>query len=92
MERSIKQRASQILSGSKLTKKIKDLSQGTELNFDEINKININDIFKISAGNSSKDSALEQLKDQYNKAKQDIIERFEDKVLKIRSGDDLLLV
>ena len=90
LERSIKQRASQILSGSKLTKKIKDLSQGTELNFDEINKININDIFKISAGNSSKDSALEQLKDQYNKAKQDIIERFEDKVLKIRSGDDLL--
>jgi DNA-directed RNA polymerase subunit beta len=30
------------------------------------------------------------LKDQYNKAKQDILERFEDKVLKIRSGDDLL--
>ena len=33
---------------------------------------------------------LAQLKDQYNKAKQDILERFEDKVLKIRSGDDLL--
>ena len=26
--------------------------------------------------------ALAQLKDQYNKAKQDILERFEDKVLK----------
>ena len=33
---------------------------------------------------------LFKLKDQYNKAKQDITERFEDKVLKIRSGDDLL--
>ena len=33
---------------------------------------------------------MAQLKDQYNKAKQDITERFEDKVLKIRSGDDLL--
>ena len=31
-----------------------------------------------------------QLKEQYTRAKQDIIERFEDKVLKIRSGDDLL--
>ena len=31
-----------------------------------------------------------QLKDQFNKAKQDIVDRFEDKVLKIRSGDDLL--
>ena len=30
------------------------------------------------------------LKDQHNKAKQDITERFEDKVLKIRSGDDLI--
>ena len=30
------------------------------------------------------------MKDQYNKAKQDILERFEDKVLKIKSGDDLL--
>ena len=30
------------------------------------------------------------MKDQFIKAKQDITERFEDKVLKIRSGDDLL--
>ena len=30
------------------------------------------------------------IRDRYNKAKQDITERFEDKVLKIRSGDDLL--
>ena len=90
LERSIKQRASQILSGSKLSKKIKDLDQGVELNFENINKLNINEIFKISSGNSTKDKTLDQLKDQYNKAKQDITERFEDKVLKIRSGDDLL--
>jgi DNA-directed RNA polymerase subunit beta len=34
--------------------------------------------------------AISQLKDQYNFAKKDIQERFEDKVLKIRQGDDLL--
>ena len=33
---------------------------------------------------------MAQLKEQYTQAKQDITERFEDKVLKIRSGDDLL--
>ena len=33
---------------------------------------------------------MSQIKDQYNSAKQDIQERFEDKVLKIRQGDDLL--
>ena len=90
LERSIKQRASQFLSGSSLTKKVKDLSEGTKLDFDIINKLSINDVFKITVSNTHKESTLAQLKDQYSKAKQDITERFEDKVLKIRSGDDLL--
>ncbi len=90
LERSIKQRASQILDGTSLTKKIKDLDVGSKLDFETINKLNINDVFKLSAGNPKNESDFEQLKDQYNKAKQDITERFEDKVLKIRSGDDLL--
>ena len=90
LERSIKQRASQILSGTSLSKKIKDLDVNTQLNFEVINKLNINDVFKISTGKTNHEASLAQLKDQYNKAKQDITERFEDKVLKIRSGDDLL--
>ncbi len=90
LERSIKQRASQFLSGSSLTKKVKDLTEGTKLDFDTINKLSINDVFKITIGKAADEATLAQLKDQYNKAKQDITERFEDKVLKIRSGDDLL--
>ncbi len=90
LERSIKQRASEILSGSSLNKKLKDLDSGSKLDFDKINTLSINDVFKISTGKDKDDSSLLQLKDQYNKAKQDIVERFEDKVLKIRSGDDLL--
>jgi len=90
LERSIKQRANQILSGALLTKKIKDLEIGTKLDIENINKININDVFKITVGNVNDEASVAQLKDQYNNAKQDILERFEDKVLKIRSGDDLL--
>ena len=90
LERSIKQRANQILSGASLTKKIKDLEEGTKLDLETINKISINDIFKITVGNVNDEASIAQLKDQYNQAKQDIQERFEDKVLKIRSGDDLL--
>ena len=90
LERSIKQRASQIFLGSSLNKKIKDVEQGTKLDLETINSLNINDIFKITVGNVNDEATLAQLKDQYNKAKQDILERFEDKVLKIRSGDDLL--
>ncbi|MDB3949526.1 DNA-directed RNA polymerase subunit beta [Candidatus Pelagibacter sp.] len=90
LERSIKQRANQILSGASITKKIKDLQVGTKLDLETINKISINDVFKITVGNMNDEASLAQLKDQYNTAKQDILERFEDKVLKIRSGDDLL--
>ena len=90
LERSIKQRASQFLSGSSLTKKVKDLSEGTKLDSESIDSLSINDVFKITVGNVNDEATLAQLKDQYNKAKQDITERFEDKVLKIRSGDDLL--
>ena len=90
LERSIKQTAAQILSGNSLSKKIKDFKEGTKLDFDIINQLSINEVFKINVSNNENISSLEKLKDQYNKAKQDITERFEDKVLKIRSGDDLL--
>ncbi len=90
LERSIKQRANQIFSGASLTKKIKDLELGTKLDLETINKISINDLFKVTVANVNDEASVAQLKDQYNTAKQDILERFEDKVLKIRSGDDLL--
>ena len=90
LERSIKQRASQILEGISINKKIKNIEANTKLNFDIINDLLISDIFKIASGNDKKDDALAKLKDQYDKAKTDIQERFEDKVLKIRQGDELL--
>jgi len=90
LERSIKQRANQILGQLTINKKIKDLERGTKLDFDKINNMNISELFKISVEDTKKQGSILQLKDQYNKAKQDILERFEDKVLKIRSGDDLL--
>ena len=90
LERSIKQRASQFLSGLTITKKIKELKEGTKIDSEIIDNLSISEVFKISVGNDKNELTLAQLKDQYNKAKQDIVERFEDKVLKIRSGDDLL--
>ncbi len=90
LERSIKQRASQILEGSTINKKVKNIESGSKLTETQVNDLLISDIFKITTGNEKKDAALEQLSDQYNKAKTDIQDRFEDKVLKIRQGDELL--
>tara|TARA_Y100000816_G_scaffold255230_1_gene207923 strand:- start:1357 stop:4977 length:3621 start_codon:yes stop_codon:yes gene_type:complete len=90
LNRSIKQRALQILSGHKITKKIKSLNQGDEINQDNISEISVSDIFKIELSDTKKNEILNKLKDQYDNASLDIKERFEDKVLKIRQGDDLL--
>ena len=90
LERSIKQSLSSILNGNKINKKIKDLDTNTILSEEIINNLSISDLFKISVDDQAKQSSLNQIKDQYNSAKQDIQDRFEDKVLKIRQGDDLL--
>ncbi len=90
LERSIKQRASAFLAGSTLTKKVKDLDNGVKLDDEKINNLLVSDLFKVSISDDKKLEALSQLKEQFNSAKKDIQDRFEDKVLKIRQGDDLL--
>ena len=50
----------------------------------QMEELKLNGFYQIE------DTSLNKLKDQFNKAKQDIQERFEDKVLKIRQGDELL--
>ncbi len=90
LERSIKQSAIQILSNSTISKKIKNFDVGEKIDSAKIENTHIAEIFKLSVNDDKKTEALNQLKDQFNKAKLDIQERFEDKVLKIRQGDDLL--
>ncbi len=90
LERSIKQRLSSILAGYKINKKIKEFEANTVLSDEIINSLPVSDLFKIPVEDTKKHSSLSQIKDQYNSAKQDIQDRFEDKVLKIRQGDDLL--
>ncbi len=90
LERSIKQRLLSILNGTKINKKIKDVEANTILSEEVINNLPTSDLFKISVEEQDKLSSLSQIKDQYNSAKKDIQDRFEDKVLKIRQGDDLL--
>jgi len=90
LERSIKQSIGQILSNSTISKKIKNFDAGDKITSEKIEITNINELFKISVNDNKKTEALMQLKDQFNKANLDIQERFEDKVLKIRQGDDLL--
>ncbi len=90
LERSIKQRAAQILTGIEINKKIKNLDQGEILNENNIFSLSISDLFKVNLTDPSKIETFNNLKEQFDLAKKDIEERFEDKVLKIKQGDDLL--
>ncbi len=90
LHRSIKQRASSILSGLKNDKKVKNLDAGEVIDEANIKELTINDLFKLSVNDSKASDAMEKLRDQYNSANLDIQNRFEDKVLKIQQGDDLL--
>ena len=90
LERSIKQRATSILNNTQLNKKIKNFQIGTILDENSIFELPVTELFKISLNDNKKTDALLQLKSQYENAKKDIQDRFEDKVLKIRQGDDLL--
>ena len=90
LQRSIKQRATSILSGQKNEKKIKNLDSGEIFDETKIKEIPINDLFKISVNDKNAIEGMSKLKDQYNNANLDIQNRFEDKVLKIQQGDDLL--
>jgi len=60
------------------------------VNKDKLESLNIKEYWKLKFNNENVSKKLLQVKKQYSSAHQDIQLRFEDKVLKIRQGDDLL--
>ena len=90
LQRNIKQRASEIIKNNSLGKKIKNFESKVTLTENDLKDLSLNDLFKFTLVNNSKNQSLELLNDQYIKVKEDIKNRFEDKVEKIKQGDELL--
>ena len=88
--RNIKLRLNEILKKEPIEKSFKSLKTGDTLSNDILNSLDIKDYWKIKFKSESINSKVSQLKEQFDKAQEDIKLRFEDKVLKIRQGDDLL--
>ncbi len=88
--RNIKLRLNEILKKEPIEKSFKSLKSGDTLNSDILSSLDIKDYWKIKFKSESINSKVSQLKEQFDKAQEDIKLRFEDKVLKIRQGDDLL--
>ena len=90
LERNIKQRAIEIIKDNKINKKIKNFDSGSKITDSDLESFSLSDLLKISLDNEDINLNLVTLKSQFNQVKQDIKDRFEDKVEKIRQGDDLL--
>ena len=90
LQRNIKQRASEIIKNNLISKKIKKLEAGSTLTENDLKELSTSDLLKLTLTNSTKNESLEILKVQYSKVKEDIKNRFEDKVEKIKQGDELL--
>ena len=79
-----------MIKSKPINKKIKELKPGTTLNANDLAELELKDIWKLSFEDQKIVSNIQKLKLQYDDAIEDIKNRFEDKVIKIQQGDDLL--
>ena len=90
LERNIKQRLIEFIGKEKLSKSFKKYKPGDLLNKEELIQLSVRDCLKFKFENEGTNKKVEQIQNQFEDAHKDIQSRFEDKVLKIRQGDDLL--
>ena len=90
LNRNIKSRATDLLKNQSISKNFKDLKAGLTLNSNDLDKLSLKDLWKISFKEEKINENILKLKNQYDNALEDINLRFDDKVNKIQQGDDLL--
>jgi len=90
LERNIKSRIFEMSKNKKLSENFKKFKNQSTPTIEEFNDTTLNDLWKIKFTDEKTNTDLSILKEQYTSIKNDIKERFEDKVAKIQQGDDLL--
>ena len=90
LNRNIKLRAIDLLKNKQANKTHKSINANTPIEAEQLEALNLKDIWKLSFSDEQLNDNLLKLKIQFDNASEDIKERFEDKVLKIKQGDDLL--
>ena len=90
LNRNIKLRAIDLIQDQKINKVFKDISVDSPLKKETLELLTLKDIWKLTFSNEQLNSNIAKLKKQFDDANEDIKLRFEDKVIKIKQGDDLL--
>jgi len=90
LNRNIKLRTIDLLQSKQANKDHKNIIANTTIETEQLNELSLKDIWKLSFSEDLLNQNLLKLKNQFNDANEDIKLRFEDKVIKIKQGDDLL--
>ena len=90
LTRNIKLRLDELVRKEKLSKSYKKFKPEEVIDKNTLASMNIKEYWKLKFNSENINGKVLQLKNQFDTAYQDIQLRFEDKVLKIKQGDDLL--
>jgi len=90
LERNIKLRILDMSKNKKLSDNFKKFKNQSTMSANDLDEISLNDLWKLKFTEEKTNDDLKILREQYTKVKNDIKDRFEDKVTKIQQGDDLL--
>jgi len=90
LNRNIKLRTIDLLQGKQANKDHKNINANSTIESEQLNELSLKDIWKLNFSEDLLNQNLLKLKNQFNEANEDIKLRFEDKVIKIKQGDDLL--
>ncbi len=88
--RNIQQRAEEIINNKKLSANYNKIKSNTKISLEDLQGLTLSDFWKMKFQEEQTNKDLELIKTQFTKVKQDIKNRFEDKVAKIQQGDELL--
>ncbi len=90
LNRNIKSRAINLIKDKKISKDYKNISSNNPLTLEQLDELSLKDIWKLNFSEDQTNNNISTLNKQYEEAQEDIKLRFEDKVIKIKQGDDLL--
>ena len=90
LNRNIRSRVIELIIGQTVNKDFKDITTDKTLKNEDLTDLTLKDLLKLSFSDDKTNNKLQQVRQQFDNAIEDIKLRFEDKVIKIRQGDDLL--
>ncbi len=89
LDRNIYARLRETLEGQKASKGPRGVKAGANLDIATLEELENGDLWKIVLADDAQATEIEELQKQYEAAKRQLDRRFEDKVEKVRRGDDL---